>query len=103
MARTEIDPNMAADPATPPLPPVNWDAIGQQRPAPVTLGVRRVDDPLPAADVVILTWTAAEWSALDQVFLSSAHPRNATDYEWKTAWHTYTRGASSYTADPKSG
>src|SRR5579872_2542628 len=103
MARTDTDPNAAVHPASPPLPPVNWAAIGQQAPVPVVIGPRRFDDPLPAADVVILTWTSAEWSALDQVFLGGANPRNTADSEWKQAWLPYTRGASSFTADPQSG
>src|SRR5262249_48326505 len=63
------------------------------------LGARQAGDPLPLADVVILTWTSAEWQALDHVFLNS----EGGDWEWKKAWLPYSRGAAEYVADPKSG
>lgn len=86
-----------------PLPPVEWTSINQVAPTPIPIGARQPNDPLPAADVVIVTWTSAEWSALDQVFLGRQAPRRADDVEWRKLWHLYTRGASGYSADPQSG
>lgn len=86
------------------LPPVNWSAIGQSAPVRIPLGFRNETDPLPIADIVILTWTSAEWFAFDHIFLNSDRTGDyAKDYEWKKAWLPYTRGASGYSADPKSG
>ena len=86
------------------LPPVDWAAIGWSAPEQIPVGTRRPDDPLPEADIVVLTWTSAEWFALDHVFRGSAA---AADYfgsfEWKRAWLPYSRGSSGYPADPKSG
>jgi hypothetical protein len=89
--------------ASTPLPVINWDSIGQAAPVAIELGLRAATDPLPRADIVILTWTSAEWSALDHVFLNSGTERPSQDYSWKSAWKPYTRGANSYVADPQSG
>lgn len=85
------------------LPPVSWAAIGQAAPIRVPLGPRRPEDALPPADVVILTWTSAEWRALDHVFLNSAAPGYPDDYAWRDAWEPYSRGAATFSADPQSG
>jgi nucleoside phosphorylase len=85
------------------LPPVDWASIGQIPPKTIALGPRRPEDRLPAADVVILTWTSAEWSALDHVFLGRGNARNGDDSDWKKAWLLYTRDSANYTPDTKSG
>ena len=98
----DVDPNTTTAKSEA-LPPVDWASIKQTPPARIPIEARQPDGPLPAADVVILTWTTAEWSALDQVFLSSQTPRNISDWEWKETWQPYTRGAAAYSADPRSG
>jgi len=86
------------------LPPVNWASIGQSAPAHVALGARSPGDPLPLADIVILTWTSAEWFAMDRVFANSDKAGDyLNDHEWKKDWLPYHRGAAAYSADPKSG
>jgi len=90
-------------PQSDPLPPVNWERIGQTAPARMLIDERQPDDRLPLADVVVITWTTAEWSALDQVFLGNSTPRSADDKEWKEAWHPYSRGSAAFQADLKSG
>ena len=52
---------------TPSLPAIDWSTIGAQAPA-------LLDTPavLPKADTVLITWAAAEWAALEQVFCSSS-------------------------------
>jgi nucleoside phosphorylase len=98
------DVRLNATPTQPePLPPVDWASIGQIAPAPVPIAPRQGADPLPRADVVIITWTTAEWSALDHVFLASNAPRSSTDSEWQKTWRPYARGAAKYTAGPESG
>lgn len=52
---------------------------------------------------MILTWTSAEWSALDHVFLNSDTPRRADDWEWKKAWLPYSRASAAFHADDQSG
>lgn len=81
---------------TPPLPAVNWAAVGQTAPVHIAIGARKPEDPLPHADVVILTWTSAEWFALDHVFFNSNKAGDPGDREWMKAWHPYNRGASAF-------
>jgi hypothetical protein len=111
MDRT-IDLNPAPPAAQPPvpmpvpppvLPPIDWGAVGHSAPAPVPLGPRQPNDALPSADIVIITWSSAEWSALDHVFLGSATPRTVLDTQWKSAWLPYARGSADYVGDPGSG
>lgn len=85
------------------LPPVRWSEVGCAPPERIAVGARQPSDPLPAADIVIVTWTSAEWFALDHVLLNSARQGDATDHTWKKAWHPYTRGASEFTSDASSG
>jgi nucleoside phosphorylase len=85
------------------LPPVLWGSIGQIPPRPIAMGARRPEDPLPAADIVVVTWTSAEWFALDHVFLNSAAARSSTERTWRDKWLPYSRGALDYKADPQSG
>jgi nucleoside phosphorylase len=86
------------------LPPVDWASIGHAAPERMALGLRAAGDPLPHADIVILTWTSAEWFALDRVFLNSATEGDyAKAHAWKEAWLPYTRNTSGFSADPRSG
>lgn len=85
------------------LPPVNWKGIGQSAPIRLPIGKRNPEDALPSVDIVILTWTSAEWLALDHVFLNSDAQRDFSNDEWRKAWLPYSRGASNYSSDPKSG
>jgi hypothetical protein len=55
----------------------------------VTLDYQGPDAPLPKADVAVLTWTSAEWSALDHVFLQSDHPGVRPSYDLLHDWHLY--------------
>lgn len=73
----------------PPLPVIDWARIGQRAPAPVTVAYQGPDAPLPRADAVVLTWTTAEWSALDHVFLDSATARRVDTNEFERTWHMY--------------
>ncbi|HEX8370750.1 MAG TPA: hypothetical protein VF604_19550 [Pyrinomonadaceae bacterium] len=85
------------------LPKIDWSLIGQQAPVKLPVAARQADDPLPPADWVIITWTSAEWRALDHVFLNSNQESSSYDSKWKAEWHQYSRGAHDYAADPKSG
>lgn len=101
---SDINPNGSV--ATGPrLPAFDWGRINQTPPLRLPIDRRLPDDPLPSADIVIVTWTSAEWSALDYVFGGSdiATGRSTADWSWKQAWFPYTRHATGFTADPKSG
>jgi hypothetical protein len=80
----------------PSLPSVNWNAIGQQAPTRIPIGSRHPEDPLPTADWVVITWTNAEWQALDHVFLNSSHEGNSTNFDWKKDWFQYSRSTANY-------
>lgn len=77
----------------PPLPVVDWQRIGQSAPVPVPVAYQGADAPLPRADVVVMTWTSAEWSAFDQVFLNSATTRTREATDWRQSWYAYSRNA----------
>jgi nucleoside phosphorylase len=83
------------------LPAIDWARIGHSAPQPIAVPARVSTDPLPKADVVIITWTNAEWSALDHVFVNSASSRGPQTHpgSWRTAWLPYTRNVGNYTSD----
>lgn len=83
----------------PPLPIVDWKRVGHSAPVVVTGVYDGPDAPLPKSDVVVLTWTSAEWSALDHVFVNSQSTRQLSDRAWEHAWHTYSRNASGAATD----
>lgn len=85
------------------LPIVDWAGAGFEAPAKMPISPRGSDEPLPHADIVVMTWTSAEWSALDHVFVNGGTPRTSSDYEWKKDWHPYTRAVGDFRADKKSG
>ncbi|WP_028025346.1 hypothetical protein [Enterovibrio calviensis] len=68
-----------------PLPTVEWQAINQDAPVPLTMAAGE----LPNADFILVTWTSAEWSALDHVMLNSTEPRYAEDTDWRKSWYSY--------------
>jgi nucleoside phosphorylase len=76
-----------------PLPAVDWSAVGASAPVPVGGGSTDPSAPLPAADVAVLTWTSAEWEALDHVFVDSGQTGVRPSYELATEWQLYSRDA----------
>ncbi|WP_175919695.1 GTPase [Burkholderia pyrrocinia] len=99
---TDIAPEVVPR-TSPSLPPVDWRKIGQSAPVRIASGARTPYDPLPRADIVILTWTSAEWFALDHVFVNSDTVGDASQYGWRDGWLPYCRGASGYSADTQAG
>jgi nucleoside phosphorylase len=77
------------------LPPVAWASIGAQAPAPMTVNYEGPDAPLPAADVVMFTWTDSEWSAMDHVFLHSSTQGANQSTELIHKWLQYSKSAPS--------
>ena len=62
----------------PPLPVIDWSLVGHVAPTPADVEYKGPNAPLPKADIVVITWTSAEWSALDHVFLNSSTFRYAS-------------------------
>lgn len=80
------------------LPAIDWSKAGvssAQQPMPQDAPKDwKPYNPLPKADVVIMTWTKAEWAALDQVFCSYDQPmsvHDASDGYWTDDWTHYAR------------
>jgi len=94
----------AIEPVTALLPAINWGSIGHSAPQPLATARRAATDPLPRADVLIITWTNAEWSALDHVFANSGSSRGpqSAPGSWSTAWLPYARDVGSYTSGENS-
>ena len=79
----------------PPLPKVDWRRIKHEAPTPQPIHYSGPESPLPRADIVVMTWTTAEWSALDHVFLNSATTRTPSDRDWEKHWYLYAKDAPS--------
>ncbi len=77
----------------PPLPVIDWKALGGKMPVMETPKNYKKGSALPKADIVIITWTSAEWAAFDHVFCDSQS--EMTFYEkntWSDRWYLYSRG-----------
>ena len=82
----------------PPLPIIDWSSIGHKAPEWIDIGSPSKDTPLPKADIVVITWTSAEWSALDHVFANSDKKRYRSSSSFRNEWHLraddkYVKGA----------
>jgi hypothetical protein len=77
---------------TPPLPIIDWSAVGQVTPKLLTSS----GDTLPVADAVVITWADAEWAAMQHVFCASGStmPYSARTKSW-SGWTKYTKGFDS--------
>jgi nucleoside phosphorylase len=82
-----------------PLPVVDWSSVGRTAPKQVQVHYEGPDAPLPKADVAVLTWTSAEWSALDHVFLTSGERDARGSDELVTVWHQYSLDAGGHEAN----
>ena len=76
-----------------PLPVVDWRRIGAKAPKVLDIAYGGPNAELPQADAAVITWTAAEWSALDHVFLNSNGTRLPGARDWQNGWYLYTREA----------
>lgn len=78
------------------LPAIDWSLVGQKAPTLVTFHYDGPNTKLPKADAIVMTWTGAEWAAMDHVFIRSGvaeAPSAATPKEG--SWYLYSRGAPS--------
>ena len=79
------------------LPGIDWKSVGAQAPTPVQIDYKGPTAPLPAADVVMFTWTDSEWSAMDHVYLHSTTAGDTQSTELIHKWLLYTKDAPSGT------
>jgi len=83
--------------AQPALPPVDWrqlNAPPESVPVTVKLANWRSFDPCPKADIVVITWTVAEWAAMNQVLTDRREPltpEQAKGKDWRSGWVKYQR------------
>jgi len=94
MIRAGAGPAMQGGGRMPSLASVDWKRIDAEPPRPLRLQ-RSEQAPLPHAPVVIVTWTEAEWAALEHVFCGSTRsmsPEQALSGSWQREWIAYKRG-----------
>lgn len=77
------------------LPRIDWASIGAQAPVPVDIDYHGSEAPLPSADIVMITWTDAEWSAMDHVFLHSTTAGDSQSTTLVHNWFQYSKSAPS--------
>ena len=78
------------------LPAVDWSLVGQQAPVLKQMAYKGPSTSLPKADAVVITWTSAEWAAMDHVFIRSSKsvsPSGAAPAD--KSWYLYSKGAKS--------
>jgi nucleoside phosphorylase len=85
------------------LPSIDWAKIQMAAPKMLPIGKRNASDPLPIVDVVIITWTSAEWFALDHVFVNNSKSGNPSDYSFRKNWHLYTKNTTNFSGEAKTG
>jgi nucleoside phosphorylase len=79
------------------LPAIDWSDIPDFQPQPVQAGLVEPNAPLPQAEVVIMTWTKAEWAALHHVFCAYDKPMTPSEasgennHAWNKSWIPYRR------------
>lgn len=92
--RRHAHPESNLVPELPPLPSIQWGEVGARGPQPVATD-HGPEDLLPPAEIVLFTWTMAEWSALDHVFCNWMKTRDGAETgggAWQDAWTPMKRG-----------
>lgn len=79
------------------LPVIDWSAVGAEAPTRIPFTEKGTYTTLPKADIVVITWTSAEWNALDHVFLHSSYKRSPSDDKWRMDWREHSSSASTPT------
>ena len=81
----------------PALERIKWSDIKAEKPK--LLEIKdwdRYSSTLPQAEYVVITWTEAEWNALDFVFCDSDEDmpyfRGSHKNEWRNKWYKYSNG-----------
>jgi len=73
---------------TPDLPAIDWTVVARSAPR-----LLRTPSEIPLADAVVITWTDAEWAALEHVFCGGARGMSygARTSGYRTGWQRYTK------------
>lgn len=76
------------------LPVIDWGSVEKYKPLPVAIPLPPANAPLPNVDIVIMTWTIAEWAALHHVFCGYdqvMHMSDVSSRAWQKDWIVYGR------------
>jgi hypothetical protein len=78
------------------LPAIDWSLVGQQAPTVLDIDYQGPTAALPKADAIVITWTSAEWAAMDHVFIRSGQSESPSSAAPSaSSWYLYTKGAPS--------
>jgi hypothetical protein len=78
------------------LPAIEWSLVGQSAPTLVNFKYGGAGQKLPKADAIVMTWTSAEWAAMDHVFIRSGQAESpASALPTEASWYLYSRAAPS--------
>lgn len=76
------------------LPAINWGLVGHSAPVVMAVSPANPSARLPAADAIVMTWTSAEWAAMDHVFIRNAVAESPSAAQPSpSTWYLYSRGA----------
>jgi len=76
------------------LPAIDWSLVGQTAPTLVQFTYGGADTAPPKADAIVMTWTSAEWAAMDHVFIRNAVAESPSSaMPSSSSWYLYSRGA----------
>ena len=76
------------------LPAIDWSLAGQSAPVPVPIDYGGAGQSLPRADALVMTWTNAEWAAMDHVFVRSGKAESpSAALPTAGSWYLYDKGA----------
>jgi nucleoside phosphorylase len=80
------------------LPVIDWAKVAASS-APKLLPIKYTDGstPLPKADIIVMTWTEAEWLALDHVFVQNAVAQSRSTETFEKQWYLFSRGSPAST------
>ncbi len=73
----------------PDIPSIDWDKIGRKRPEWVSDKQWDSDKNETNVDIVIITWTSAEWASFNHVFCDSGADMPYKYYEAEKEWREY--------------
>lgn len=81
------------DMGMPDVPSIDWEKIGRKKPEWVTDEMWNPDKNEIKIDIVIITWTSAEWASFNHVFCNSdinmPYEFYRTEKEWRKYWRYY--------------
>ncbi|MFO7593659.1 MAG: hypothetical protein R6X15_06410 [Pseudomonadota bacterium] len=76
------------------LPVIDWAGLNKYAPVAMESEPPQPFDALPTADVVVMTWTVAEWAAMHHVFCGYSTEMPISEvykHDWRKGWLPYSR------------